>query len=110
MESEKATKTLGEFLDVVAKIRAKWQVKTKNELWFRGEGRDYQETRLRPSLYRPAPGYALKSPLDLIEIEDDLFQRFLHVSADMTGGDTGDDWISYFLMQHSLAPTRLLDW
>lgn len=110
MKSEKLAKTLGGFLDVVAEIRAKWQVKTKNEIWFRGEGRDYEETRLRPSLYRPVPGFALKSPLDLIEIEDDLFQRFLHVSADMAGGDTDDDWISYFLMQHSLAPTRLLDW
>jgi len=87
-----------------------WQVKTSKELWFRGEGRDYGDTRLRPSLYRSVPGFALKSPFDLIEIEDDLFQRFLHSCADMPGGDTDDDWNSYFLMQHSLAPTRLLDW
>jgi len=85
MKSEKSAKTLGGFLDVVAEIRAKWQVKTKNEIWFRGEGRHYQETRLRPSLYRPVSGFALKSPADLIDIEDDLFQRFLHISADMAG-------------------------
>jgi len=110
MESEQIAKTLGEFLNVVGATRARWQVKTKNELWFRGEGRDYGETRLRPSLYRPVPGFALKSPLDLIDIEDDLFQRFLHIAPDLPGGEAEDDWFSYFLMQHSLAPTRLLDW
>jgi len=110
MQIERTAKTLGGFLDIVADIRAKWQVKNEKELWFRGEGRDYQETRLRPSLYRPVTGFALKSPLDLIEIEDDLFQRFLHVSVDMPGGNTDDDSFSYVLMQHSLAPTRLLDW
>jgi hypothetical protein len=110
MRDERTARTLGEFLDVVAGIRVNWQVKAKKELWFRGEGRDYKETRLHPSLYRRLPGFALKSPIDLIEIEDDLFQRFLHISADMRDGDTDSDWESYSLMQHSLAPTRLLDW
>jgi len=110
MEDERVARTLGGFLDIVAKIRTTRQVKSKKELWFRGEGRDYQDTRLRPSLYRPLNGFALKSPADLIEIEDDLFQRFLHVAADMPGGNPDDDWFSYALMQHSLAPTRLLDW
>jgi hypothetical protein len=110
MPNEEPVRTLGQFLERVADIRAKWQVKAKKELWFRGEARDYEETRLRPSLYRRMSGFALKSPIDLIEIEDDLFQRFLQVSADMPDGDTDSEWDSYSLMQHSLAPTRLLDW
>lgn len=110
MQIKRSVKTLGELLDAVEVIRSTWQVKNSKELFFRGEGRDYGETKLRPSLYRPSAGFALKSPPDLIEIEDDLFRRFLHDSTDLSDESADDSWASYFLMQHSLAPTRLLDW
>lgn len=110
MQIKRRIKNLGELLDAVETIRSTWQVKNSKELFFRGEGRDYKDTRLHPSLYRPASGFALKSPIDLIEIEDDLFRRFLHDSTDLSDENTDDRWADYFLMQHSLAPTRLLDW
>jgi hypothetical protein len=110
MQIMATVKKLGEFLDQIEIIRSTWQVKSQKELFFRGEGRDYGDTKLRPSLYRPAKGFALKSPADLIDIEDDLFKRFLHDSTELSQDDTSDRWGSYFLMQHSLAPTRLLDW
>jgi hypothetical protein len=105
---------LGDFLDTVANIRRTWQVKNAKELWFRGEKEDYGVTALRPGLYRPFL-HALKSSLDLIDIEDDLFAHFRHCStelerAELSGEAADDSWVEYFQMQHHLAPTRLLDW
>ena len=106
---------LGSFSDAVAKIRDFWSLRSWEELWFRGESADYRETRLRPALYRPAKGKALKLPQDLISIEDDLFQYFQHNSTELAkqaglNEDSDDPWGTYFLIQHFGGPTRLLDW
>jgi hypothetical protein len=108
---------IGGFLQAVAIIRKEWEPKldTWEELWFRGEGHLHPETKLRPALYRPAEGKTLKPSLDLIEIEDDLYQKFQHNSTELAkeesvGEDADDSWGSYFLMQHFGGPTRLLDW
>lgn len=106
--------SLGKFLHVVSEIRNAWQVKSHKELWFRGEGMDYGETILRPALYRRHDANALKSPVDLLDIEDDLFAYFRHNSTELarleSACDTADPWDDYFLMQHHGGPTRLLDW
>jgi hypothetical protein len=115
MQIVKTATTLGGFLDAVSEIRAKWQVKGQKELWFRGEGRDYQDTKLRPALYRRCDPKALKSPSDLIDIEDDLFAHFRHNSTELARKESAseaaeDSWEDYFLMQQFSGPTRLLDW
>lgn len=53
--------------------------------------------------------------MDLIDIEEDLYQHFQHNStelakAEAVGEDDDGKWGSYFLMQHYGGPTRLLDW
>jgi hypothetical protein len=108
-------KDLGDFLKAVAKIRKAWEPKDWEELWFRGEGHVHPETKLRPALYRPAEGKSLKLPVDLIDVEDDLYQYFQHNSTELAkqesvGEDADDPWGSYFLMQQYGGPTRLLDW
>ncbi len=115
MQILKTVTTLGTFLDAVAEIRETWQVNGQKELWFRGEGRDYQDTKLRPALYRRCDPKALKSPSDLIDIEDDLFAHFQHNSTELAKKESAneaeeDTWIDYFLMQQYGGPTRLLDW
>jgi hypothetical protein len=115
MQIERTAKTLGEFLNRIGETRELWQVKDRKELWFRGEGRDYKDTRLRPALYRPSNPNALKSPSDLIDIEDDLFAHFRHNSTELarreSASETAEDpWEDYFLMQQYGGPTRLLDW
>jgi hypothetical protein len=115
MQIKRTAKGLGEFNNIVAEIRDVWQVKAKKELWFRGEGRDYQDTKLRPALYRRCDPKALKSHSDLIDIEDDLFAHFQHNSTELAQKESAseteeDPWIDYFLMQQYGGPTRLLDW
>lgn len=69
-------KTLGGFTERVCEIRKDWSMATEKELWFRGEKRDYGDTRLRPILYRPPKGRSLKAIPDLLGVEDDLFKLF----------------------------------
>lgn len=115
MRIEETASRIDEFLRVVVDIRKAWPRKAWKELWFRGEGEDYKENKLRPALYRSPKVGAVRSSAELIEIEDDLFQHFQHNATELAkeeslGEDADDTWGSYFLMQHYGAPTRLLDW
>ena len=106
--------SLGAFIERVSTLRSAWGLPKHKELWFRGEGRDYAETTLRPELYRPAKnGTSLKPIWKLVNIENDLhdeFQRNALVRSDEKSSEDDWDWDSYFLMQHHNGPTRLLDW
>jgi hypothetical protein len=102
--------SLGEFTEQVRQIRADWTVPEDKELWFRGEKRDYGDTRLRPILYRPPRNRSLKPIGDLLDIEDDLFEAFQRSNAQLTDTVIEDDFDGYLLMQHHGGPTRLLDW
>jgi hypothetical protein len=111
MNEPLTTNTLGEFAAAVKKLRRHWELKSHQELWFRGEARDYKNTILRPELYRPAEGAALKPIPELLDIENELHEEFKRNAVEYA--DRVDDeweWDSYFLMQHHSGPTRLLDW
>jgi len=69
-------------------------------LWFRGQC-DI-EHGLVPKYWRPKYERANEAEMRL------EFQSVGHPLVD--GGDFGDDWYWYFLMQHYGCPTRLLDW
>ena len=46
--------SIGNFIDTVEKFRYEWGLKPHQELWFRGEAKDYEDTKLRPN--RPTRG------------------------------------------------------
>jgi hypothetical protein len=83
MKIERTVSSIQDFLKHISDIRGEWPRKAWKELWFRGEGRDYKENRLRPALYRSSKVGALRSAIDLIEIEDDLFQHFQHNATEL---------------------------
>jgi len=106
--------TLGGFIDRVSEIRRAWGLPKHKELWFRGEGRDFGDTILRPELYRPArcddgKPLPLKPVSRLLAIENHLHDEFMRNAVEHEK-ESSDDWDSYFLMQHHEGPTRLLDW
>ena len=110
-------KSLSGFIEQVSKLRELWRIEDYRELWFRGEGKKHA-TFLRPELYRPRKNaknedLPLKSVHELLDIERRLYQDFQRCAVQLLDAQPQDDdwnWDSYFLMQHHLAPTRLLDW
>jgi hypothetical protein len=104
--------SLGTFVDRVRELRENWKLATHKELWFRGESEKY-ETRLRPELYRPRKSAKLKPVDELLMIESELYKEFERRAVQLAAEEKSEEywhWDSYFLMQHHLAPTRLLDW
>jgi hypothetical protein len=74
--------------------------------WFRGQPKT--GLPLQPGVYRPAFGFHAKEE-DRFDKEKHLSQDFRVLSAGLrTGRETDVD--IYFLQQHYLMPTRLLDW
>jgi hypothetical protein len=112
--SEEPVNCLGRFIDRVSELRDSWWgLANHKELWFRGEGRDYGETILRPELYRPVQGVALKPIWNLLKIENDLHDEFQSNAVNRCDEKISEeewDWDSYLLMQHQSGPARLLDW
>jgi hypothetical protein len=92
-----------EFLRVVTDLTAPWFREKTWGPWFRGQ-RD-ATWNLVPSLYRvdpPARGIRV--------LEDEIRQEFEVRAPSLTDERPRNLWEWYFLMQHSGAPTRLLDW
>lgn len=107
-----SVRSLSDFVNRISEIRAEWALPANKELWFRGEPQKY-ETYLRPKLYRPPKGRLLKPSIELLEIENDLYEYFQHSGTSLCEtpiDESNRDWDWYFLMQHHGAPTRLLDW
>ena len=112
MCDQKPIKSLSEFMDKVRTIREEWDLSLNKELLFRGEDKDYGDLRLRPKIYRPGKNKELKPISKILDIENDLFQRFWKEGSQYykPRSDTWyEKWDFYILMQHHGAPTRLLD-
>jgi hypothetical protein len=98
-----------EFLKRVKEIRDDWWSEDKDDPWmpwFRGHQR--ADWKLQPRLYRD---YA-KKLREKLRIEDEIREEFVVRAPALSHIRPSDqpDWDWYFLMQHSGAPTRLLDW
>lgn len=105
--------SLGQYLLIVSRIRKRWKVSNRDELWFRAEDARYSKTHLQPGLYRPRDSGKRKSTDKLLELENYLYEEFLRCAPQLSdvASRSGDwEWTSYFLMQHHGIPTRLLDW
>ena len=99
---------VSEFLKRAKEIRDGWWSKANDPWgpWFRGHQR--ADWKLRPRLYRD---YDPKRREEL-RIEDEMREEFVVRAPALSHIRPADqpDWDWYFLMQHSGAPTRLLDW
>jgi hypothetical protein len=101
--------SVSKFLKRVEEIRDDWWSKDKDDPWmpwFRGHQR--ADWKLRPKLYRD---YEPKRR-EKLRIEDEMREEFVIRAPALSHIRPSDqpDWDWYFLMQHSGAPTRLLDW
>jgi GNAT superfamily N-acetyltransferase len=93
-----------EYVLLSTQIKKDWFAKEPTWIpWFRGHKR--ASWKLTPSLYRfPTPHRGLRI------IEDEIRQEFIMRAPGLTNLHPQNSWEWYFLMQHSAAPTRLLDW
>jgi hypothetical protein len=96
--------SIKEFLDHVSHFTDKWfQAEPTWGPWFRGQS-DASKS-LRPKLYRgSSPDRGLRT------LEDEFRQEFAVRAPSLSLERPQNSWELYFLMQHSGAPTRLLDW
>jgi hypothetical protein len=104
MPSKLVAKDVSEFLALVTTIARRWFPKEQGwGPWFRGH-RD-ANWDLTPTLYRDA------APTRGIRVvEDEIRQEFIIRAPSLSAERPQNSWEWYFLMQHSGAPTRLLDW
>lgn len=100
-------KDITEFIAAVSRLKRAW---FRNEPswgpWFRGHAN--ADWKLTPKLYRRSP---TRRPIRLVE--DDIRQEFIMRApglTPLTEDKPQNQWEWYFIMQHSGAPTRLLDW
>jgi len=98
---------IGEFISAAWQLKSSWLPDEPNwGRWFRGHAQ--ADWKLTPKLLRrPKP----KRPMRVVE--DDIRQEFMMRAPGLTGlseDKPQNTWEWYFTMQHSGAPTRLLDW
>jgi FRG domain len=96
--------SIPQFLDVVSRLQSRWFPDSKNwGPWFRGHSD--KSWHLTPKLYREAePSRGIRV------VEDEIRQEFVMRGPSLGRERPRNSWEWYFLMQHSGAPTRLLDW
>jgi len=115
-------KDLATFMSTVGELRSAWSnvdppFEQHEELWFRGEERWNDKTRLCPKIYRPLKTkettYDLLPMDKILDIDEDIHREFMRLGAtlsDWKSNEWEEAWYWYYVMQHYDAPTRLLDW
>jgi hypothetical protein len=102
--AEVAAKNVSELMDLSVQLRNEWFPREPSwGPWFRGH--TCSNWTLSPKLYRygsPKRGIRI--------IEDEIRQEFIMRAPSLTDKGPQNSWEWYFTMQHSGAPTRLLDW
>jgi hypothetical protein len=105
--NELHVKDITEFIEAVSRLKSAWFPNEPNwGPWFRGHAQ--ADWKLTPKLYRRSP-----TQRSIRVIEDDIRQEFSMRAPGLTRlteDKPQNPWEWYFIMQHSGAPTRLLDW
>jgi hypothetical protein len=101
---ECVAKSISDYLSIVEGCTKDWfEAEPTWGPWFRGQSN--ATWLLRPGLYRPpVPSRGVHI------LEDEMRQEFAVRAPSLGPERPQDSWEWYFLMQHSGAPTRLLDW
>jgi FRG domain len=103
-ENNVIANNVSELIAVASKLRGEWFSQEPSwGPWFRGHA--CADWKLSPKLYRyglPKRGIRI--------IEDEIRQEFIMRAPSLTDAGPQNTWEWYFTMQHSGAPTRLLDW
>ena len=103
-QSEHKAASIPEYLSIVEECTQEWfQEETTWGPWFRGPSN--AAWSLRPGLYRRPPWKR-----NIRILEDEIRQEFAVRAPSLGPERPQNPWDWYFLMQHSGAPTRLLDW
>jgi hypothetical protein len=99
-----AVENIADFVALAVQLKNEWFPReTTWGPWFRGHAD--ADWKLAPKLYRAA---APKRGIRIIE--DEIRQEFMMRAPSLTDKGPQNTWEWYFTMQHSGAPTRLLDW
>jgi FRG domain len=102
--NELVANNVAAFLTTVTDIARRWFPKENGwGPWFRGHSDVGWD--LAPTLYRDAP-----PTRGIRVVEDEIRQEFIIRAPSLSAERPQNSWEWYFLMQHSGAPTRLLDW
>jgi hypothetical protein len=103
-EKQLVANNVSGFLSLAMELTNQWFSREKGwGPWFRGH-RDANWS-LTPTLYRGDP-----PTRGIRVVEDEIRQEFLMRAPSLSDERPHNSWDWYFLMQHSGAPTRLLDW
>jgi len=95
-------KSLTEFTKLIEERLAA----SNGALWHRGCA-DFDNDHLTPGLYRHPTKTNIK---DLLALEMKMLSHFRQRSIPFVNRPLEENWERLFFMQHSLIPTRLLDW
>jgi hypothetical protein len=101
---ETEMETISDFVALAVRLKNEWFPREVTwGPWFRGHTE--VDWKLAPKLYRDsAPKRGIRV------IEDEIRQEFMMRAPGLTDSGPQNSWEWYFIMQHSGAPTRLLDW
>jgi hypothetical protein len=106
--NEVNTTSVSEFLRIAMLYRDEWFPDEPTwGPWFRGHR--CSNWPLTPTFYRYFPQPWPVKPGDR-NLDAELQQEFVMRAPNLTDARPQNPWEWYFLMQHSGAPTRLLDW
>ncbi|WP_347877497.1 FRG domain-containing protein [Methylacidiphilum sp. Yel] len=96
-------------MEVLEETRSSWALKEEDELWFRGEDKEYP-TRLMPKAWRHPNAHRFEEVLkEENRIYEEFCSRVLPVRPHYCDAEEWE-WDAYLLMQQHGAPTRILDW
>jgi hypothetical protein len=103
-ENHVIASNVSELMAIAGKLKREWFSQEPSwGPWFRGHAS--ADWKLSPKLYRygsPKRGIRV--------IEDEIRQEFIIRAPSLTETGPQNTWEWHFTMQHSGAPTRLLDW